>query len=287
MCATFRYSININGRLLEFDRPLVMGVLNYTTDSFYAASRHNTLDSIKASAEKMLSDGADILDIGACSSRPNSVAVDVATEKKNLSDAISAVREVSSTAIISADTYVATTAASAIEAGADIINDISAGTLDKEMIPTVASLHVPYIAQHMRGTPATMQSLANYDNVTADVIAELSERLAIIKDAGVTDIIIDPGFGFAKNPAQCFSLLSRLSALKVLECPILVGFSRKSMITSTLHVSADEALNGTTVLNTIALMKGAEILRVHDVKEARQAIDLYNIVSTDEHLYYL
>ena len=275
MYATSKYSININGRLVDFDRPMIMGVLNFTADSFYAGSRHTTLDSLKAAAEKMLADGADIIDIGAASSRPSAPTINPETEKRNLSAAIAAVREISSEIIISADTYVASVAEAAVDAGADIINDISAGTIDSDMIATVARLRVPYIAQHMRGTPATMQSLANYDDVTAEVLTELSARVALLKEYGVNDIIIDPGFGFAKTAEQSFALLSQLSALKALECPILVGVSRKSMIYSTLGISPEDALNGTTVLNTVALMNGADILRVHDVKEARQTVELF------------
>ena len=269
------YSLNIGDRLVEFDRPVVMGVLNFTPDSFYAASRHSSSESIIAAAEKMIADGADILDIGAASSRPGATIIDAETETARAVEAVGAVRQAFPSVLISIDTFRADVAAKAVKAGANIVNDISGGRADKRMFSIVADLHVPIIIQHSRGDSTTMQSLTDYDDVTADVITSLSTSVDAAVDAGVTDIIIDPGFGFAKTSAQSFELLNNLAALKVLGFPILVGLSRKSMICSTLSITPDDALNGTTVLNTIALANGADILRVHDVKEARQAVLLY------------
>lgn len=269
------YSLNVGDRLVEFERPAVMGVLNFTPDSFYAASRHSSSESIIAAAEKMIADGADILDIGAASSRPGATIIDVETETARAVEAVGAVRQAFPSILISIDTCRADVAAKAVKAGANIVNDISGGKADKRMFSIVADLHVPIIIQHSRGNSTTMQSLTDYDDVTADVITSLSTSVDAAVDAGVTDIIIDPGFGFAKTSAQSFELLNNLTALKVLGFPILVGLSRKSMICSTLGITPDDALNGTTVLNTIALANGADILRVHDVKEARQAVLLY------------
>ncbi|MBR5744103.1 MAG: dihydropteroate synthase [Muribaculaceae bacterium] len=269
------YSLNVGDRLVEFDRPVVMGVLNFTPDSFYAASRHSSSESIIAAAEKMIADGADILDIGAASSRPGATIIDAETETARAVEAVGAVRQAFPSVLISIDTFRADVAAKAVKAGANIVNDISGGKADKRMFSIVADLHVPIIIQHSRGDSTTMQSLTDYDDVTADVITSLSASVDAAVDAGVTDIIIDPGFGFAKTSAQSFELLNNLAALKVLGFPILVGLSRKSMICSTLGITPDDALNGTTVLNTSALANGADILRVHDVKEARQAVLLY------------
>ncbi|MBR5437078.1 MAG: dihydropteroate synthase [Muribaculaceae bacterium] len=269
------YSLNVGDRLVEFDRPVVMGVLNFTPDSFYAASRHSSSESIIVAAEKMIVDGADILDIGAASSRPGATIIDAETETARAVEAVGAVRQAFPSVLISIDTFRADVAAKAVKAGANIVNDISGGKADKRMFSIVADLHVPIIIQHSRGDSTTMQSLTDYDDVTADVITSLSASVDAAVDAGVTDIIIDPGFGFAKTSAQSFELLNNLAALKVLGFPILVGLSRKSMICSTLGITPDDALNGTTVLNTIALANGADILRVHDVKEARQAVLLY------------
>lgn len=269
------YSLNVGDRLVEFDRPVVMGVLNFTPDSFYAASRHSSSESIIVAAEKMIVDGADILDIGAASSRPGATIIDAETETARAVEAVGAVRQAFPSVLISIDTFRADVAAKAVKAGANIVNDISGGKADKRMFSIVADLHVPIIIQHSRGNSTTMQSLTDYDDVTADVITSLSTSVDAAVDAGVTDIIIDPGFGFAKTSAQSFELLNNLTALKVLGFPILVGLSRKSMICSTLGITPDDALNGTTVLNTIALANGADILRVHDVKEARQAVLLY------------
>ncbi|MBO4379552.1 MAG: dihydropteroate synthase [Muribaculaceae bacterium] len=269
------YSLNVGDRLVEFDRPGVMGVLNFTPDSFYAASRHSSSESIIVAAEKMIVDGADSLDIGAASSRPGATIIDAETETARAVEAVGAVRQAFPSVLISIDTFRADVAAKAVKAGANIVNDISGGKADKRMFSIVADLHVPIIIQHSRGDSTTMQSLTDYDDVTADVITSLSTSVDAAVDAGVTDIIIDPGFGFAKTSAQSFELLNNLAALKVLGFPILVGLSRKSMICSTLGITPDDALNGTTVLNTIALANGADILRVHDVKEARQAVLLY------------
>ena len=258
-----------------------MGILNVTPDSFFtgsivrAASAAHVDGSAVETARKMLSEGATFLDVGGYSTRPGAADVSPAEEADRVLPVIDAILASFPDALISIDTFRASVARQAVEAGACLINDVSGGTLDPAMFATVASLPgVPYVLMHLRGTPQTMQSLATYENVVTEVIDELATQLAALRAAGVHDVILDPGFGFAKTPAQNFELLSQLDAFGLFSEPVLVGLSRKTTIWKTLGITADEALNGTTVLNTVALMKGASILRVHDVREAVEAVKL-------------
>lgn len=251
-----------------------MGILNITPDSFYDGGVHKNKAAVLNHVELMLNQGATIIDIGAYSSRPNA---DVVSEDVELQRILPLVEQVIKTfpeTLISIDTFRSKVAKCCIEAGAVMINDISAGKLDENMLQTVADLHVPYIMMHMKGTPQTMQQHTTYDHVTKDILFYFSERIAAASALGIVDIIIDPGFGFAKTLKQNYELLNQLELFKMIEKPLLVGVSRKSMIYKTLDSTANEALNGTTVLNTIALQKGASILRVHDVKEAMETIKL-------------
>ena len=273
------FTLNCNGRLLVIDKPLVMGIINATPDSFYEGSRFSGTDKILVQAEKMISEGADILDIGGQSTRPGSEQVSEDTELSRIIESIEAIHQKFPEIIISVDTYYSTVAKKCIHAGASIVNDISSGTMDKEMLSTVAALQVPFVAMHMKGTPQTMQQQANYENVTREVLDFFIRKKDECKTAGIADVIIDPGFGFAKTIAHNFQVLKDLSVFKMLDAPLLVGLSRKSSVYKTLGISPEEALNGTTVLNTIALMNGANILRVHDVKEAKEAIKLCGAVS--------
>jgi len=253
-----------------------MGIINATPDSFFGGSRFNGVDEIVAKAEKMLNDGADILDIGGQSTRPGSELISADEEIERVIPAIKEIAKKNPEAFISIDTFYSKVAKAAIEAGATIVNDISAGSMDSKMIATVAELKVPYILMHMKGTPQTMQQNATYENVTREVLDFFISKTNELKNAGVIDIIIDPGFGFAKTIDQNFELLKNLSVFTMLDKAIMLGISRKSTIYKTLDVSVDEALNGTTILNTIGLMNGASILRVHDVKEAKEAVKLFS-----------
>lgn len=274
------YSLNINGKLFSLAEPKVMGILNATPDSFYESSRAFDSHKIEIRLSKLLKEGADIIDIGAYSSRPGCEDITTEQEIDRLDRALEVVRRVAPDAILSVDTFRSQVARHVVEKwNVNIINDIAGGILDKEMFETVAELRVPYVLMHMRGTPQTMTKYTDYADVTADVISDLSFKLAELHALGVADVIVDPGFGFAKTLEQNFQLLRELEAFESLNAPVLIGVSRKSMVTRTLGVGADEALNGTTVLNTIALMKGAKILRVHDVKEARQTIALFEALN--------
>ena len=272
------FTLNCKGRILVIDKPLVMGIINATPDSFFGGSRFNGVDEIVAKAEKMLNDGADILDIGGQSTRPGSELISADEEIERVIPAIKEIAKKNPEAFISIDTFYSKVAIAAIEAGATIVNDISAGSMDSKMIATVAELKVPYILMHMKGTPQTMQQNATYENVTREVLDFFISKTNELKNAGIIDIIIDPGFGFAKTIAQNFELLKNLSVFKILDKAIMLGISRKSTIYKTLGISADEALNGTSVLNTIGLMNGASILRVHDVKEATEAVKLFSAI---------
>jgi len=267
------FILNLHGRPVEYDRPVVMGIVNVTPDSFYEGSRVQTVRDIAARAKSLVADGAGMLDLGAYSSRPGAEEVPVEEELRRLETGIKAVRDaVGADTPLSVDTFRADVARKAIEWGADIINDISGGTLDESMFATVAELKVPYILMHMRGTPATMQTMTDYTDVVADVIGELSHRLARLEELGVADVIIDPGFGFAKTLEQNYRMLSCLDAFAVLGRPVLVGMSRKSMLTRLLGIDASEALTATAVVNAYALERGAAILRVHDAREAAQTV---------------
>lgn len=270
------FSLNIKGELRAFNRPLVMGIVNVTPDSFYSASRVATSSDIRSRVRKMICDGVDIIDLGAYSSRPGADDVSVEEEISRISKGMSAIRDVAPDAIVSIDTFRSEVARVAIdECGADIINDISGGDLDGEMWNEVAKLKVPYILMHMRGTPSTMQSMTDYKDVTAEVANALSSKLRELRLMGVADVIVDPGFGFGKTLEQNFELMRNLSTLvESLDAPLLVGISRKSMITKSLGVDPSGALAGTVALNTISLMRGASIIRVHDVAEGVAALKM-------------
>ncbi len=273
------YSLNLKGRLVTIDRPWVMGIVNVTPDSFYSGSRVNDEHMLVERVRQMIVDGADVIDVGACSTRPGSEQVDAQGEMARLGWALAIIRREHPDVIISVDTYRAEVAQRCVEEwGADIINDISGGTIDEDMFATVARLHVPYVLMHMRGTPETMSQLTDYDNVAADVLEWMARRIDDLRQLGVADVIADPGFGFAKTLEQNYELLARLDAFHALEAPLLVGMSRKRMIYTPLQCDADAALNGTTVINTIALMHGAHILRVHDVKAAAEAVALTTLL---------
>ncbi len=267
-------SINIRGFLRDFRRPWVMGILNVTTDSFYSGCRVADEDALRGRIRAIRDEGADCIDIGACSTRPGSNPVSRDVEAERLLRAIAVTREEWSDAVISVDTFRADVARDCVEASADIINDISGGLLDEEMFDTVARLKVPYVLTHTRGTPATMQTLTDYDDVVADVITELAFRVRSLRERGVCDIIVDPGFGFAKTPEQNYQLMAALGEICGMDLPVLAGVSRKSMIWKPLGITPEEALPGTIALNTYALMQGADIIRVHDVAAAVQTRDV-------------
>jgi len=256
-----------------------MGVLNITPDSFYDGGLYKNDAIILKQVEKMLAEGATFIDVGAYSSRPNADHVSEDEELKRIIPIVDLLLKEFPEILLSIDTFRSKVAKRSIKTGACMINDISAGHLDKQMLQTVANLRVPYIMMHMRGTPQTMRQQTNYDNLVKDIIYYFSERISAAKALGMVDVIIDPGFGFAKTLEQNFELLSKLELFKMIEKPLLIGVSRKSMIYKTLETSAKEALNGTSVLNTVALQKGASILRVHDVKEAVECITLVKSLS--------
>ena len=267
-------TINCKGHLIDLSSPKVMGILNITPDSFYDGGKHNSEKAIIKHVEQMLLEGATFIDIGAYSSKPGADFVSEDEELARILPIITRVLKEFPEALLSIDTFRSRVAKECIQMGAALINDISAGKLDDTMLNTVADLHVPYIMMHMRGTPQTMQKQTVYNNLVKDILFYFSERIAAARQLGIVDIIIDPGFGFAKTLEQNFELLNQLELFNMLELPLLVGVSRKSMIYKTLQNSASQALNGTTALNTIALQKGANILRVHDVKEAIETIKL-------------
>ena len=267
--------INVGGKLLDLEIPKVMGILNITPDSFYKGSRFNTDEEIIRTAVRMISEGADILDVGGYSSRPGAGVISKEDEANRVLKAIKLVVREIPEAIISVDTFRADIAREAVvECGAHMINDISGGEADSQMFSVVEKLNVPYIMMHMKGNPSNMQNNPVYDDIVADILKWFGERIFRLRSAGVKDIIIDPGFGFGKTVEHNFELLKRLGDFSIAGLPVLVGVSRKSMIWKTLKISAEEALSGTTVLNAIALAHGADILRVHDVKEAKQTIQL-------------
>lgn len=269
------YSINVRGRLFDLSQPQVMGILNVTPDSFYSGSRMQTDAQIAARAEQIVEEGGTMIDLGAYSSRPGAADVSPEEELSRLSRALGIVRGLFPDVVVSVDTFRAEIARRCVEDyGADIINDISGGTLDEDMFPTVASLNVPYILMHMRGTPQTMQQQTDYKDVTAEVLRYFGEKVDRLHAMGVSDIILDPGYGFAKTLEQNYQLLSRQRVFEVLDLPVLVGVSRKSMICKVLGCTPEEALNGTSVLHALALQQGTHILRVHDVKEAVETIKL-------------
>ncbi|MEO6316484.1 MAG: dihydropteroate synthase [Chitinophagaceae bacterium] len=269
------FTLNCKGRLLVADKPLVMGIINITPDSFYPGSRLQDPARVLEQATQMLHDGASILDVGGQSTRPDSTLLTEAEELQRTIANIAAIHRELPEAIISVDTFYARVAEEAVVAGAAMVNDISAGSMDSAMLTTVARLKVPYVCMHMRGTPQTMQQHTQYDDVVKEVLDYFIEKTADCKKAGIHDVIIDPGFGFAKTTDQNLRLLKQLQVLQIVDRPILAGLSRKATIYKTLGTTASNALNGTTVLNTLALQNGATILRVHDVKEAVEAVTLF------------
>jgi len=273
------HSINIKGKLIHIETPLIMGILNVTPDSFHTDSRIPSVEIALKKAEKMLLDGADILDIGGYSSRPGAEHISAKEELDRVEHVIKAISVNFPEAIISADTFRSSVAEKCLEAGAHIINDISGGDADEDMASVIKNARIPYIIMHMKGSPQTMQKNPTYENVTLEVFKSLSIKVNNLRKLGISDIIVDPGFGFGKTMEHNFKLLHDLDYFKSLDCPILVGLSRKSMIYKTLLTTAEEALNGTSVLNTIATQKGAHILRVHDVKEAKELVKLYSLTN--------
>lgn len=272
-------TINCKGQLIDLTLPKVMGILNVTPNSFFDGGRYKSESEILSQVEKMLADGATFIDIGAYSSKPNAEFVSEEEEISRIVPVIQLILKHYPETLLSIDTFRSEVAKASIENGAALINDIASGNLDDKMFETVAKYNVPYIMMHMRGTPQTMQSMTNYEDIVKEMLFYFSEKMAKARSFGINDLIIDPGFGFAKTLDQNYEVLKKMDLFQILELPLLVGFSRKSMIYKPLNSSAKEALNGTTVLNTIALTKGAKILRVHDVKEASECIKLWNKIN--------
>jgi len=273
-------TLNLRGNLVELNPALVMGILNLTPDSFYDGGHYSTRSEIESRVEKMLAEGADILDLGGYSTRPGASEISEKEEMKRVLTGINFVVNKFPNAKISVDTFRSTVAEAAIKEGACMINDVSGGNLDHKMFNIVAKYNVPYVLMHMRGTPTTMKKLTEYEDLIGDIIKDLGKKVEKLESLNVKDIIIDPGFGFAKTIQQNFSLLKNLNLFKIFKLPILLGVSRKSMIYKTLGIPVESSLNGTSVLNTIGLMNGANILRVHDVKEAKELIKLHKAIYT-------
>ena len=277
------YSLNCSGKLLSLETPKVMGILNATPDSFYAGSRTQTEQELAERAQQIISEGGAIIDVGAYSTRPGAADVSAEEEWERLANALQVVSREAPEAILSVDTFRAEIARRCVETfGVSIINDISGGDADAQMFDTVAELCVPYVLMHCQGTPQTMQQAPSYKNVTAEVITDLSRKVRQLRQRGMRDVIIDPGFGFGKTLEHNYTLLRQLEDFRIFDLPLLVGISRKSMITKPLDITADEALNGTTALNAFALMKGAHLLRVHDVKAAVEVVKLFTSLEVDE-----
>lgn len=275
-------TINCQGNLIDLSEPKILGILNLTPDSFYDGGTLKNEASIITKVEKMLTDGADFIDLGGYSSRPGASDITVNEEINRVAPIVELLKKQFPDILISIDTFRSEVAKTCLDKGAAMINDISAGNLDIKMMTTIASYQVPYIMMHMKGTPQTMQSLSQYKNITQEVIFYFSEKIAQARTLGINDIIIDVGFGFAKDTTQNFELLNNLELLKTLDIPILTGISRKSMIYKTLNSSAKEALNGTSALHMIALQKGSNILRAHDIKEAKECILLHRALSDSD-----
>lgn len=270
-------TLNIRGNAISLDTPIIMGILNITPDSFYSGSRAEEKNTVLKQAEKMITEGATILDIGGYSSRPGATDISIDEEIKRVVPAIENIRQKFPEVYISIDTFRSEVVLEAIKSGADIVNDISGGELDHNMFSVVTEKKIPYILMHMRGTPQTMKDQRDYQNMIIEMIDYFQVKVNKLRWMGLSDIIIDPGFGFAKSIDQNFELLKKIESFKTLECPILVGISRKSMIYKSLGIDSEGALNGTTALNMIALQNGASILRVHDVKEAVETVKLFNL----------
>lgn len=269
------FCLNLGGRLKVFDRPVVMGILNATDDSFHADSRVSTVESALAKAGWMLQEGADILDIGGQSTRPGSRRVSASEEAERTVPVVAAIAKAFPQALLSVDTYHSEVARRAVEAGASMVNDVSAGTMDPGMLKAVSGLGVPFVCMHMQGTPETMQDAPSYGDVVTEVYDRLADRLNACREAGIQDVVVDPGFGFGKTADHNFALLRHLRFFRSLNAPLMVGLSRKSMVWRTLGVDSERALNGTTALHSIALVNGADILRVHDVRAAVEAVLLH------------
>lgn len=279
------FTLNCKGRLLSLDTPCVMGIINTTPDSFFVGNRKIEVNAAIDSVGKMMEDGASIIDIGGQSTHPSSTLLSADEELERLLPVLESIVRFYPEIILSVDTFYAKVAIAAVQAGASIINDISGGNIDEAMISSVGAMsNVPYVCMHMRGMPQTMKALTQYDNLSLDILDFFVKKIETCRRAGIQDVVIDPGFGFAKKLEQNYELLRHLSDFKILEKAILVGISRKRMIYSPIATSADHALNGTTVVNTIALLNGANILRVHDVKEAMQAIQLVKMYKNDPEL---
>ena len=272
-------TINCKGNLIDCNIPKVMGILNVTPNSFFDGGKHSDAEAILFQVEKMLQEGTTFIDVGGYSSKPNAEFVSEQEELNRVLPIVQLILNRFPETLLSIDTFRSSVAKACLENGAAMINDISAGKLDDKMLETIANFQVPYCMMHLRGTPETMQTLTNYDAIVKEMLFYFSERVAVARALGINDLILDPGFGFAKTTEQNFEVLQKLELFQTFELPILVGFSRKSMIYKTLNSNALEALNGTTVLNTLALSKGAKILRVHDVKEAVECVKLYEKTS--------
>lgn len=268
--------INCKGRLIDLEIPKIMGILNVTPNSFFDGGKYKNESEILSQVEKMLAEGADFIDIGAYSSKPSAEFVTEQEEIDRIVPAIKLILKYFPETLLSIDTFRAEVAKASIESGAAIINDIAAGELDDKMFDVIAKYNVPYIMMHMRGNPQTMQSLTQYDDIIKEMLFYFSEKVAKARSLGINDLILDPGFGFAKTTDQNYEVMQKMELFNVLELPVLAGISRKSMIYKTLNITPQEALNATTFLNTIALIKGAKILRVHDVKEAVECVTLFN-----------
>ena len=271
-----KMTINCKGELIDLTSPKVMGILNLTPNSFYDGGKFKSEKEVLLHVEKMAADGATFVDIGAYSSKPNAENVSEQEELSRIVPMVTLIQQNFPELLLSIDTFRSEVAKQCLDNGAAMINDITAGEGDSQMFKTIAAYNVPYIMMHMRGTPQTMQSLTDYDDIVKEVLFYFSERVSLARSFGINDLIVDPGFGFAKTAEQNFEILQKLELFSILELPILIGVSRKSMIYKPLNNTIEEALNGTTVLNTIALTKGANILRVHDVKEAMECVTLFN-----------
>ncbi len=274
------HSLQVNGQLVELSSPKVMGILNITPDSFYSGCRTETEMGIAQRVEQIISEGADFIDVGACSTRPNAPLADQDEEMARLRKGLSVIQRIAPEAVISVDTFRSDVATMCVEEfGVGIINDISAGEMDDKMFDTIARLKVPYIMMHMKGTPQTMQQAPHYEHLRAEITQYFARKTYALYERGVNDIILDPGFGFGKTVAHNFEILKYMEELQNFNLPILVGVSRKSMIYKTLGITPEDSLNGTTAVNVIALMKGANILRVHDVRECVEAVKIYNTMN--------
>ena len=273
-------NINIRGELFDLTTPKVMGILNLTPDSFYDGGKFNDINIVENHISKMIKDGMDILDIGGYSSRPGAKEVSLQEELSRVLPSLKHIRKKFPDLIISIDTFRSEIANACLNEGADIINDISAGKMDNKMLETISKYNCPYILMHMKGNPKTMQQSPSYNDIVIEIIQFLAERIKVAHEFGITDLIADPGFGFGKTTEHNFEILNNLEKFLILDIPTLTGFSRKSMIYNTLKTNSENALNGTSCLNTIALTKGAKILRVHDVKEAKECIMLYEKIKS-------